>query len=84
MSEEKTSISYADRTAYQDGIRVGIQKGRNFERSEILRILDQLRTAMASVETGGYGPSSANMPIRVKTVDLIIEKIKEKNEHNQI
>lgn len=69
MSEEKTSISYADRTAYQDGIRVGIQKGRNFERSEIMRILDQLRS---------------KMPQRVETIDLIIEKIKEKDEHNQI
>jgi hypothetical protein len=69
MSEENTSISYADRTAYQDGIRVGIQKGRNFERSEIMRILDQLRS---------------KMPKRVETIDLIIEKIKEKDEHNQI
>jgi hypothetical protein len=69
MSEENTSISYADRTAYQDGIRVGIQKGRNFERSEIMRILDQLRS---------------KMPQRVETIDLIIEKIKEKDEHNQI
>jgi hypothetical protein len=69
MSEEKTSITYEDRTAYQDGIRVGTQKGRNFERSEIMRILDQLRS---------------KMPQRVETIDLIIEKIKEKDEHNQI
>jgi hypothetical protein len=78
MSEVKTSITYEDRTAYQDGIRIGIERGRRFERSEIMRILDQLRTTMANIEIGGYGPASANMPLRVKTIDLIIEKIKEK------
>jgi hypothetical protein len=43
MSEVKTSISYEDRTAYQDGVRVGIEKGRNFERSEILQSLSKIK-----------------------------------------
>ena len=43
MSEVKTSISYEDRTAYQDGVRVGIEKGRNFERSEILQSLGKIK-----------------------------------------
>jgi hypothetical protein len=43
MSEVKTSISYEDLTAYQDGVRVGIEKGRNFERSEILQSLSKIK-----------------------------------------
>jgi len=43
MSEIKEGITHEDRTAYADGIRIGIEKGRKFERSEILRILHKVK-----------------------------------------
>jgi hypothetical protein len=76
MSEEKTSITYEDRTAYQDGIRVGIQKGRAFERSEILRMLEGEKTKLAA----SLGLKGINMGIQVTTLEVMIEKIKERNQ----
>lgn len=35
-------ISYEDRVAYQDGIRVGVERGANFEQQRIIRVVKQL------------------------------------------
>jgi hypothetical protein len=46
--------------------------GESLERDRITTLLEEHRDKMASITTTGYGPSSANPSVRVKTIDALI------------
>lgn len=56
-----------------------INEGILREREHTLAMLEELKAEMSSVDTGGFGKNSVNMSIRVKTIELIISRIKGEN-----